>query len=57
MNPSFISTLLNSTTTLNGAVSNKSSLNKSLDLFSMGATTDNSNKERLILEALVSNPT
>jgi hypothetical protein len=54
---SFISTLLNSTTTLNGAVSNKSSLNKSLDLFSMGATTDNSNKERLILEALVSNPT
>ena len=57
MNPSFIESLLNSTTTLNGAVSNKSSLNKSLDLFSMGATTDNSNKEKLILEALVSNPT
>ena len=57
MNPSFIESLLNSTTTLNRAVSNKSSLNKSLDLFSMGATTDNSNKEKLILEALVSNPT
>lgn len=57
MNPTFIQSLLNTTTTLNGAVSNASSLSKSLDLFSLGATSDNSAKEKLILEALVSNPT
>ena len=56
MNPTFIQSLLNTTTTLNGAASNSSSLSKSLDLFSLGATSNNSDKEQLILEALVSNP-
>ena len=57
MNPTFIQSLLNTTTTLNGAASNASSLSKSLDLFSLGASCDNTFKEKLILEALISNPT
>ena len=57
MEPTFMQMLQNNAKTLNGAVSNKSTLNKSLDLFSLGATTDNDHKEQLILEAMVSNPT
>lgn len=40
----------NQTLTLNGAVSNKSSLNAVLDLFSMGVSS--SQKEKLVLDAL-----
>lgn len=57
MEPTFMQMLQNNAKTLNGAVSNKSTMNKSLDLFSLGATTDNDHKEQLILEAMVSNPT
>ena len=56
METSFIKSLLNTTTTANGAVSNKSSLNASLDLFSMGVSCDLAKKEELIIRALVSNP-
>ena len=56
MNPTFIQSLLNTTTTLNGAASHVSSLSKSLDLFSLGATSNNSDKEHLILEALCEDP-
>ena len=52
----FISTLLNTTTTANGAVSHKSSLNKPLDLFSMGVSCTLEKKEQLILEALTADP-
>lgn len=57
MKTTFIANLLNTTTTANGAASNKSSMNKSLDLFSMGVSCNTDMKEKLILEALVSNPT
>lgn len=56
METSFIKSLLNTTTTANGAVSNKSPLNASLDLFSMGVSCDLAKKEELIIRALVSNP-
>ena len=56
MENTFIKNLLNSTTTANGAISNKSSLNASLDLFSMGVSCDLARKEELIIKALVSNP-
>lgn len=56
MENTFIKNLLNSTTTANGAPSNKSSLNASLDLFSMGVSCDLARKEELIIKALVSNP-
>ena len=56
MENTFIKNLLNSTTTANGAPSNKSSLNASLDLFSMGVSCDIARKEELIIKALVSNP-
>lgn len=57
MENSFISGLFNRpTTTANGALSNRSSLSKSLDLFSMGVSADITTKERLILEALTANP-
>lgn len=46
----FITAITNETTTLNGAATNKSSLNKCLDLFSMGVSSHN--KENLIIEAL-----
>jgi hypothetical protein len=46
----FATAITNETTTLNGAVTNKSSLNKCLDLFSMGVSS--SSKETLITEAL-----
>lgn len=52
----FIKSLLNTTTTANGAVSHKSSLNKPLDLFSMGASCTIEQKEQLILEALTTDP-
>ena len=46
----FATFITNHTTTLNGAVSNRSSLNACLDLFSMGVSA--SNKEQLIRAAL-----
>lgn len=46
----FITAITNETTTLNGAVTNKSSLNKCLDLFSMGVSS--SDKHNLVLNAL-----
>ena len=52
----FIKSLLNTTTTANGAVSHKSSLNKPLDLFSMGASCTIEQKEQLILESLTTDP-
>ena len=49
MQPTFMQMLQNNATTLNGAVSNKSTMNNSLDLFSLGATTNNDHREELIL--------
>lgn len=56
MQPTFMQMLQNNATTLNGAVSNKSTMNNSLDLFSLGATTNNDHREELILKALMVNP-
>lgn len=50
----FATLITNHTTTLNGAVSNRSSLNACLDLFSMGVSA--SNKEQLIRAALAEDP-
>ena len=50
----FLASAFNTTTTANGAVTHKSSLNACLDLFSMGITT--TNKDSLIASALQENP-
>ena len=52
----FISNLLNTTHTLNGAVSNKSSLSAAVDLFSMGVSATLEDKEELIIKALMTDP-
>lgn len=54
MKNSFLDQVTNLTTTQNGALTNKSSLNPVLDLFSMGVSS--SNKAELIKAALLTDP-
>ena len=50
----FTKSITNATHTLNGALSNKSSLSACLDLFSMGVSS--SDKQSLIKAALLEDP-